>query len=183
MTRSGLSSPELHQNCIVYEIGKPSCMLLTDVSQNQRAKSERQTANGEWHTAHGTRRTVNRDRQMTNGKRKQRKWQKKQVKTCENGDNGKRPANGERQTTFQQVSLSLSLSVSVSLQEHRRYLSSEQSATTHNFAQKADQRKCVGPSLWRDKKETDSVSFCQSLSIPTGLNLWTEHHRTNIFHS
>ena len=42
MTRPALSSPELHRNCIVHEIGKLGCMLMTNTSQNQR-----QTANDE----------------------------------------------------------------------------------------------------------------------------------------
>ena len=222
MTRPGLSSPELHRNCIVCEIGMLSSMLITNVSQNQRAKSERRTvtanderqkktaksakksenmrrrrqrqrpgkrrtahgtrhgmqqaANGKRHTAHDEPRTTNRERQRTNGKRKQRKTAKPATTAKD-----QRTSNSQRRFD-KSVSTSLCRSLSVfknivaifqvHIQQHK-----------HNFAQKVDQRKCAGPSLWRDKKEIDSVSFCQSLSLPFGLNLCTEPHRTNIFRS
>ena len=158
MTRPALSSPELHRNCIVHEIGKLGCMLMTNTSQNQR-----QTANDE-----GQKKTVKKA---------------KTVKTAKTATAAKdqRTANGQgRFDKSVTVCLCRSLSVfmnivaifQVNIQQHIR-----------NFAQKADQRKCLGLSQWRDKKEIDSVSCCPSLSVPTGLNLHTERHRTNIFHS
>ena len=144
MTRPALSSPELHQNCIVHEIGKLGCMLMTNTSQNQRqtAKDKRQ------------KKTVKKA---------------KTVKTAKTATAAKdqRTANGQRRFD-KSVSVCLCRSLSVFMNIMGIF---------------QDQRKCLGLSLWRDKKEIDSVSCCPSLSVPTGLNLYTERHRTNIFHS
>ena len=118
----------------------------------------RQAANGKRHTAHDEPRTTNRERQRTNGKRKERK-------TAKLATTAKEPRTSNSQRRFDKsvaVSVGRSLSVFMNIvaifqakiQQHK-----------HNFAQKADQRKCAGPSLWRDKKEIDSVSVCQFRSV------------------